>query len=287
MSSLAIFGDSYAQNGSDVFGKLKSQTLGLEQDKTVRRLRKQLRFWGNMLNYDISIFGFGGTDLLWSYAQFLEHHSSYDKIIFVATQPSRVTVNKSYSIKKNDDRKSTCGYIDAEHKENNATDIKLKDFYNALKLYHLHVSGRYANRDILMAASVFHSIRAIRPDVKFIKAFDMHYSVWKPYHTNEISIPNVNCLHNIYNYENKLFGKQPKDTVDSRVAHLTKESHNILVDLISKWLDTDNTWFDFDIRDFSNISPDPKEYFIHKDRLTHYLLEQEKTNGEQWQWQTI
>ena len=126
MSSLAIFGDSYAQTGSDVFGKLNDITDS-EQNSQIRKLRKQLRFWGNMLDYDISIFGRGGTDLLWSYAQFLEHHSNYDKIIFVITQASRITVNKSYNIKDDDDRLSTCGYIEAEHKENNATELELKD----------------------------------------------------------------------------------------------------------------------------------------------------------------
>jgi len=282
MSSLAIFGDSYAQTGSDVFGKLNDITDS-EQNSQIRKLRKQLRFWGNMLDYDISIFGQGGTDLLWSYAQFLEHHSNYDKIIFVITQVSRITVNKSYNIKDFDDRLSTCGYIEAEHKENNATELELKDFYNALKLYHLHVAGRYTNRDVLMAASILHSIRSIRPDVKFIKAFDIEYSDKQAYHNNKIQIPNVDCLHNIHKYENKLFGKQTKDMIDGRVAHLTKESHNILVNLMSKWLETDNTWFNFDIKDFSNISPDPTEYFIHKDRLTHYFLQQQDIGKVQWQ----
>ena len=39
----------------------------------------------------------------------------------------------------------------------------------------------------------------------------------------------------------------------------------------------------FDIKDFSNISPDPTEYFIHKDRLTHYFLQQQDIGKVQWQ----
>ena len=40
---------------------------------------------------------------------------------------------------------------------------------------------------------------------------------------------------------------------------------------------------EYDIKDFSNISPDPTEYFIHKDRLTHYFLQQQDIGKVQWQ----
>lgn len=50
--------------------------------------------WVNLLkaDYDVTTHAWGGTGIDWSYYQFLEHHTKYDKIIFVVSSLFRNTV---------------------------------------------------------------------------------------------------------------------------------------------------------------------------------------------------
>ena len=60
-----------------------------------------------------------------------------------------------------------------------------------------------------------------------------------------------NCLQDITDYENKIMKwKSVDNRHDTRIAHLTEESHIILTKLIKEWLKTDEMFFDFDMKEF-------------------------------------
>ena len=47
---------------------------------------------------------------------------------------------------------------------------------------------------------------------------------------------------------------------DTRIGHLTEESHIILASLIKKWLKTDEMFFNFNLKEFENVKPDIRKY---------------------------
>ena len=66
---IGIFGDSFADEN-------------LRKGKSwIEHLRE---------NNDVTSFGSGGTSAEWSYNNFLNNHSDYDRIIFLATEPRRM-----------------------------------------------------------------------------------------------------------------------------------------------------------------------------------------------------
>jgi hypothetical protein len=115
----------------------------------------------------------------------------------------------------------------------------------------------YQDRIYLFYNLVIERIKQIRPDIKFIPACCGGFP-------RLTSIPlNISLLQDINDYENKIM-KRKYDGTDTRIAHLTKESHIILARLIKQWLKTDEMFFDFDIKEFHDINPDIKEYYINE-----------------------
>ena len=328
MSSLAIFGDSYGQPTSDMVGYLKGYTPIKDRKQIADNIRKKLNFWGYNLGYETTVFAQGGTDILWSYKYFLENHKQYDKIIFIITDPERITLsytpdttsipNKYLKQHESNDCVRMTGLADIDRKYKITTHPELKATYKALRDYLLHISDEFPEHSMLASAGIIHSIKSIRPDVKFIKAFDMQYDA------PELSIPVTLNLHTIFEYENcKMFNipfwlprskytnkyhenaldkhvcftkeldskvhpnyrrdelskkqeqhiKEITSRVDTRVAHLTSHSHQILAGIIKPWLEDNNTWLDFNLESFKDVDPDVNKYYRHKEDLNKWIEE--------------
>lgn len=263
MNKIGIFGDSFAVN-------------------------HVLTEWGEYERHMVSwikllkakTYGYGGTDVAYSFLKFEQHHSKYDQVIFVLTNPAtRITIKHRHHILNSTDKESSKRAIKR---------LKKSDDYDP-KLHHIHLSliewhkaqalNGFRERETLFCNLMVERIKQLRPDVKFIQSF-----AWNDvgHISDNKYIPSTSCLVDITQYENKIFNWNhpnwnhptlkidPWQTFDkkgdSRIGHLTSESHVILAELIKKWLKTDEMFFDFDIKEFHDINPDEKKYntALHK-----------------------
>ena len=237
MNKIGIFGDSFGEHCSGI------------DDKNIR--------YDNQVSWITNIgthsHARGGTDIQYSFRQFEKHHSKYDQIIFILTHPMRITL-----FDENDNIVRYVGpgpYVHAQSKIANKRNLfELRDMWKALSDIDIFYSNEsYRNRCILNYNLVVQGITQIRPDVKFLAAFD---------YLGNPEIPNItSSLSDIVLLEeNMMQWHTYRDGDDLRIAHLTEESHIILTKLIKEWLKTDEMFFDFDMKEFDNINPDRNRY---------------------------
>jgi|TARA_B100001105_G_scaffold254687_1_gene251194 hypothetical protein len=279
MKKIGVFGDSFAINNmyapdfNDEFNNIDN----------IDFWEKHVTSWIDLIG--AQTYGIGGTDIQYSFLEFGKHHSKYDQVIFVLTEPLRLTLGKEITWHS--------GML-AERKEKEALEHYEKSASsNDLEMYHtwsairkitevlIPTSQEYVNRQYLFYNLVIERIKQLRPDVKFIKAFpntDDEFPLIKNFTGSEIlnllnrTVPSSNqCLQDIQYLENTIMAIDQEQNnwpyYDTRVAHLTEESHIILAPLIKKWLKTDEMFFDFDIKEFYKITPNIIKYytFVHKD----------------------
>jgi hypothetical protein len=253
MNKIGIFGDSFGENCRFNVLKDSSSAKFLEYSS-----------WIDLIGTTRS-HAIGGTDVQWSFSEFEKHHSKYDQVIFVLTSPFRVTVkdnNTNKLLKLVAGRDAVTRQNDADTLLKN-NDIETYHMWNALMELEkltptLLINEDYQNRIYLFYNLVIERIKQIRPDIKFIPACCCDNPI--------PPIPsNISCLQDIMTYENKIMKwKNAYDGYDSRISHLTEESHTILAKLIKQWLKTDEMFFDFDIKEFHNIKPNIKDYYTNE-----------------------
>ena len=231
--------------------------------------------WGNyihMVNWTkllgAQTYAYGGTDVAYSFLEFEKHHSKYDQVIFVLTNPgSRITLKYRHFL-LNSTSQEFCHRAIERLKKSDDYDPELHHVYSSIIEWHkMQALDVFAERETLFCNLMVERIKQLRPDVKFIQAFAWNNIA----HIGDNKyIPSTSCLVDITHYENKIFGwydptregwwfcSDKKE--DIRVGHITSESHIILAELIKKWLKTNEMFFDFDIKEFHNIKPDVKRY---------------------------
>ena len=258
MKKIGVFGDSFAVNNiyapdfNDEFNNIDN----------IDFWEKHVTSWIDLIG--AQTYGIGGTDIQYSFLEFGKHHSKYDQVIFVLTNPHRVTLKD-----ENDNKKllrMVAGWdwkTDHEKNYKSPKDDNIEEQYTLKALSEsekiLIVNTSYQDRIYLFYNLVIERIKQIRPDIKFIPGCCSGFP-------KLTSIPlNISSLKDIMQYENKIMKwKNVYDEHDTRIAHLTKESHIILALLIKRWLKTDEMFFDFDIKEFHNIKPNIKEYYTNE-----------------------
>jgi hypothetical protein len=308
MKKLAIFGDSFAElfsaPGVDIMqmigpGKDTSQVDNRKKfrDSYLREMPTWYRLLGQDLEYDtVHTFGRGGTDITWSYLQFLKYHQEYDTIIFVATHAMRHThiqdrhenspglhgpgsfydskfqrTNFMQGIPLNCASIEQCEQWLARYKREQPQNFEVQNLLKTYILYHTHVYNNYPYRDKLIWASLCQQMINIRPDIKMINAFKFGFD------DHNINIPKGK-LQELYEAENMImkgdkFMATGLTKSDARIGHLTTDTHHILNRLMKPWLNSNDTWFDFDletvVKEIENFRIDEKRYDSseHKDLL--------------------
>tara|TARA_B110000037_G_scaffold99780_1_gene116624 strand:+ start:750 stop:1523 length:774 start_codon:yes stop_codon:yes gene_type:complete len=240
MNKIGLFGDSFAE---DHLGSRWHHFL------------KQQPCWMHIISADS--YGVGGTDILNSFLKFKKHHSKYNQVVFVLTDPNRMTL---YHNAVND--YADMSLINASSlnrwkllvKEDTTDDDPELIAVNAAlsaSYQALITNDSFINRGNLFYQLLVDKIKQIRPDVKFIEAF-----------YPGIPAQRKSNLHDIFELENRImnWNADGRRNDDARVGHFTIDTHIILGELINKWLATDEMFFDFDIKEFENIKPDEKKY---------------------------
>ena len=263
MNKIGIFGDSFGEN----------IRLNDIKDSSSAKLL-EYRSWIDLIGTTRS-HALGGTDIQWSFLEFEKHHSKYDQVIFVLTNTNRVTIKDENTNKL---FKLVAGTYAGEWSSDMQKDADDALKNNNIETHHmckalmelekvLLMNNDYQDRIYLFYNLVIERIKQIRPDIKFINGTCLitNQSIGGFHNSSNYPIPSIplnnSCLQDITDYENKIMKWKSVDNQhDTRIGHLTEESHIILASLIKKWLKTDEMFFNFNLKEFENVKPDIRKY---------------------------
>lgn len=275
---VGLFGDSFAEDFIPCQNWIYDDKNITDEPKLLKRLKSKIpAYWQLLSLQGITIntsFGRGGTDIHYSYRQFMENHHRFDTNLFIITHPTRISVPYKRQKQKYFD------WIHGTNPEVTLQRIKSQKSVNdmigadvAEGIYQYQIKAGYHNssRDFVFAGCIVDSILMHRPDTKFINAF----STWSPMSP---SIKKTATLYDIHCIENNRMGLGTNNVwpdwngkVDQRRAHISSEGHRILADDLNRFIKSDHTWFDFDTQPYESIKVDHKNWFISRSELIPWL----------------
>lgn len=203
-----------------------------------------------------------GTSLFWSYDVLLQTYQRFDKIIFLATQPNRLSLIET--------AESTPWFLRQRLTDNNLS-AELRQKYKSLLEYFLYVStdSNVMRKESLFFELVIERILKIPVPALVIPAFEVNY----------FNGPTKLGLHNVVAMEQSYWGKKwtkffnkqhngssafsAGDLWDNRQCHMTNPNNAILFDKISNILPTltQGTELTINLDDF--VLPDSFENYIY------------------------
>ena len=287
--SIGIFGDSFAKCKPPLGSIRYTEDELLKFEKSVLPL---MPTWASLLPAATN-HALGGTDVSWSFLELLDHHEKYDTIIFVITDPNRIALRTPHLELTTGRHLPNHGLNISAISANQALDKKQKfddsaneydfyarDAYDAINKWQTHIQPDTPERDWLHYGALINELQHIRPDIKLIKAFNHPSSKAKlkmerfakqgyyPYkHFDNIPLDNeAEYLYNIVLAENSSYFEEkmadPKRWWDIRAGHICTESHVRLFKILTTWLQTNDTWLNFDVEEFCNDNVDADDSFI-------------------------
>jgi hypothetical protein len=222
---IGIFGDSWAKTIVSAEGKKFHDGYA----------------WWELLSakYDVTNFGIPGSSVYFSYEEFNKHYSNFDKIIFLATEPGRLTFEVGSEIKNPrlaPEFKRHCNsYGTADYYSkvfNNSRFPEDSARINAAKEYFLWIQNKKEQSEYKRL--MLNEIKNLRPDALILN----------PAHAwDDVKHQVITCLLNISNMEIDHFGKgslqdlMSQGYTDIRPCHLTRENNKILADKITNWIE--------------------------------------------------
>lgn len=241
---IGIFGDSFAQSF-------------IWPDDLHSRVGKS---WSEVLSekYDVTNFGLSGSSTYYSYDNFVRSHSKFDKVIFISSEPGRITLPKhsilsagGFSYPRTH---QICGYADAEkslsYLQKNNSEIKAQAILEAAKNYYLHIENILEEQTVNNLYE--DTISKIRPDSLVLSAFVRR------------SASNV-ILSDISAKEINHWGISMQEIQQThreiRRSHMTEENNLILAGLIDAWISTNK----FNISLDMFLTPDDWQRYFYKE----------------------
>jgi len=226
MNKIAIFGDSFATRTyteesptaegflKEIYALCNKVYNKKEIDTLKRNWGKRYHPWVDLLDADV--FGASGSDLYYSYNQFINNHKKYNKCIFVITSPLRYSSNIH-------------GWLHGASIEDALEGIKFskgnsfKQYYTSLADFFKNIYYKDIDRIELINQAMIDSITFKRPDTIFINAFPDLKNVY------ELELKAWNLTHDESQDYNKYF--------DLRQCHMTNDNNRILAKFVLDNLD--------------------------------------------------
>lgn len=196
-------------------------------------------------------YGKNGSDIYYSYLQFLEHHEKHDKIIFAVTDYNR------HSRVYNDEWKNFSDINTLEMRLKWAETYEDKKVYETMFNLFKYLISNNNSRELNIAKVLINEIKRIRPDTLFIRLFENTLGPDVLY-LLKISELEKGDIH-IGDWRDKSY----YGMVDERLQHLTRESHEVITNEIEKAWANGDQWLDMDYDIFKNIKFNKDEYFIN------------------------
>lgn len=222
MTKIAIFGDSFAANPYLEFsptteGFLKEVYAVCDRPYSKKEVLLLAENWGKkykawMRYLDADVFGHSGSDLYYSYNQFIQHHSNYEKCIFVITSPLRYSTNVNGWI-------HCASHEDAVEKIDFANSTEQKQLLKTMSSFFKDLYYKDLDRIELLNKAIIDSIQKIRPDTLFINAFPDLKRVY------DLELEAWIITHDESQDYTKYF--------DLRHCHMTNENNKILANYIT------------------------------------------------------
>lgn len=222
---IGIFGDSWAK------------TIASTESK---KFHDSYAWWELLLEkYDVTNFGVPGSSVYFSYEEFNTYHKNFDKVIFLASEPGRLTFEIGSEIKNPrlaPEFKRHCNsYGTADYYSkvfNNSRFPEDSARINAAKEYFLWLMNNKEQAEYRRL--LLNEIRNLRSDTLILIPSES----WDP-----IKQQVIPCLLDISNMEIERFGYGSlqdligKGYSDIRPCHLTRENNKILADKITNWIE--------------------------------------------------
>ena len=279
--NIGIFGDSFAEDhlfATEIIHKLDICNGWKGNDDLCKAVRKRIPAWWDILkDYGHTVdtsMAQGGSDISFSFRNFISNHHKFDRNIFVVTQPSRISI--PYKKSKQQDTFSWVHGTNAEVCAQRTKDYKKqkdligKGISEALFEYHTKVNYYNNSRDYINACLMVEHMQKIRPDTLFINAFDNHTAIFD-------TIPKTATLFEIHLIENRKMGVNKiyptwNGMHDMRIAHMTPESGSILGNDVAKFLKTKKrTWLNFDLSQYERVNPKQEDWFVHESEIVPWI----------------
>lgn len=261
MKSLAIFGDSFAENENNEDEAVYSDC-----------------YWPNIVAEKLNVikyknFALGSTSIDWSYLKFLENHKNYEKCIFIMSSATRGSIIDSYSGK----HFLKMSFMSHRTLENNLT-INEKvgtSINNAIDLKilknELYKWENYHKPHGLLHRAIRDSIKYNRPDTIIIDGFEDRNN--PNYDKLQKSSP---CMRNIqivdlknlgfinvdnWSDENEEANIREASNKHHKFCHMSKSQNEKFAEYIIKHIHEDN----FDIHDTLHIGKIDQFYPMTQD----------------------
>tara|TARA_B110000285_G_scaffold103520_2_gene117853 strand:- start:152 stop:937 length:786 start_codon:yes stop_codon:yes gene_type:complete len=192
MNNIAIFGDSfsarmYTETPPTAAGFLKEIYALCNRNYNKKEIEILKNNWGKRYTpwvdlLDADVYGHSGSDLYYSYNQFIKNHKNYDKCVFVITSPYRISTNINGWL-------HCASYEDAVEKIKFSTSAKMKLYFTNLADYFKNVYYQDLEKPMLIHQAMLDSITLLRPDTLFINAYpdlknvyDLELDAWNMTH---------------------------------------------------------------------------------------------------------
>ena len=256
MNKIAIFGDSFAarmhqQAFQSDTPYVKRMYKSVNRKYDVNEVNMLLDNWGKQyipwMDYlDADVYGWMGSDLYYSYNQFIKHHEKYKKCIFVITGKYR------YSSKISNNWKHCIGISEAERHIKHDSTVNKKSYYSYLLNFFKNIYFRDFERIELIHQAMINSILLTRPNTLLINVYPDLENVYKS------ELDSWNLTDDLSNY------------IDLRQCHMTKDNNLILGNYILTNLN---------IEGYLNLSPIQWKIPSMKEK-DMYLIKIEKIFGK-------
>jgi hypothetical protein len=201
---IAVFGDSYGQQWTDGLGRL----------------------WVDILadrGYDIVNYSLASSSIWYSWDLYQKHESCYDKVIFLATTPDRITLDSKFLPKKICHVSSPVywAHDPGSYADTAVTVQEVNKIRQALTVAQQYTDSQTMN--MLPFNLLIDHIRSLTRPILLLPCFGTR-KLW----------PSLNLISQI---DQKRFGINIKYYRDCRPAHLSPENNQILADRIQGWID--------------------------------------------------
>lgn len=227
---IGIFGDSFADETT-------FHTRGIDPETIKSRPWAQLVRESGLI---VDNYAKSATSLYYSYLKFLEHHNSYDKIIFTVTGPGRLYLPhlpEKY-------HHTTAGLL-MHYRRNIETDNDEK-IITAFESYYKYLCN--FELDITIHNLMYEKCQAIRPDALFLPCFQNSIQKSK-FHLDHISYIDYD-FYNVNPFKDLV--------IEKRHCHMNRQNNIIFADKIIRWIN--NGKFEINIDDFQK--PEDDQFFL-------------------------
>ena len=194
--------------------------------------------WAELLeqhtNFKITNLSQGGSSIYYSYKLFIKNYKEYDQIIFLATQPGRISLQiKNY----------TSNHEKNHHSAESVRNLKLELKHDPIALNYLEALEDYfiylqdSEYDQYAQYTFIDHIQRLRPDTILIPCFEDSLRLVVGDCMEKIGMKEIQYLFNKTTWDDQIYRKlREKGLSEARKCHMSEENNFIFYQDVLRWL---------------------------------------------------